>query len=853
MNSSTDLKISKKFALKAIALGVMANSFVVTGYSHAGPTGGVVVGGEGTITQNGTETRIDQDSHRLALQWDSFNIAADERVQFVQPSKNATALNRIMDNNGSRILGQIEANGRVILMNPNGVFFGENATVNVGSLIASGLNINSDDFMNGDLAFSAIEGAAGTVVNHGLINAATGGNVALIGTSVANHGLISANLGHVALASGSEAVVTFDDQGLIGVRIDQEALASEIDADGAVINAGTLEAKGGKILLNASVSADLFSAAVNRGNLGADTQAVVHDDGSFTLGPGNPVVNTGAVDVSTDSDSTNDAGYVIVAGDTIDHRGTLRANAEGSNQAGQVYLDSDERTDLGAASVIEALNPTEHSGKISLSSTNLIAESGAIVNTSGNTLIAVPLELELPEINTHHLYIRNIENVRQNGSITASGNTHLHVLADSNVRLTDANNDFNTLSLDASYTSNTIIHESNDIELGDLNIEDSSLVIEALGSGATISQSPNSNISIGSSSLSLTADNILLGENNSFTNVNWGSLNLNFGQSINTNQSITLVEDLDLYPSRARITGSDGYETVIEVTSNQAIDLAATLDVNQYTLVIHNLLGSNATLSGFTETTQTGPIRLTDTLTWNSNTAILEHPENGIGRLTGSASLAFSWLSYVDKNDVVIGDVRLGDEVAVNITSLEGTIRQEENTSFRADFIELDANSIDLGASGSSSISAGYVLHIGFRDTLHINGPYSISSYAPSFRITGDDGDNTLIFGEYATSDSFAGEGLLANLDFNLGAGNDTAIFNSEFIVGDDEYWSNNTLNMGPGNNKVFLNESVTIPITLGPGRDYVRIWDFSTQFRITDFNIWEDRFAVHRPWQGWW
>src|SRR5690606_3220299 len=111
-----------------------------------------------------------------------------------QPTANSVALNRILDSNGSQILGRIDANGQVILMNPNGIFFGANAVVNVGGLIASGLNVDSEDFMSGDLNFSEVAGTTGLVVNRGLINAASGGNVALLGKSVANHGLISAEL-----------------------------------------------------------------------------------------------------------------------------------------------------------------------------------------------------------------------------------------------------------------------------------------------------------------------------------------------------------------------------------------------------------------------------------------------------------------------------------------------------------------------------------------------------------------------------------------------------------------------------------------------------------------------------------
>ena len=51
-----------------------------------------------------------------------------------------------------------------------------------------------------------------------------GGNVALIGKHVENNGLIVANLGTVTLAAGKQAALTFDNGGLLGVRVSQETL-----------------------------------------------------------------------------------------------------------------------------------------------------------------------------------------------------------------------------------------------------------------------------------------------------------------------------------------------------------------------------------------------------------------------------------------------------------------------------------------------------------------------------------------------------------------------------------------------------------------------------------------------------
>ena len=225
--------------LSALALAIQLSSGIV----WAGPEGGVVKGGAGSISGAGTTTTIEQLSNRMVIDWQSYNVAAGERVNYIQPSSSSISLNRILSNSGSKIHGQINANGHVILMNPHGVVFGENSTVNVGGLLASGLNIEADAFMNGDFALTALEGGEGRVINSGIINASTGGSVSLVGKQVENNGLIVANLGRVNLAAGNEAVVTFDNDGLMGVRVTKEVLQGDIGVDAAVVNNGEIVAR----------------------------------------------------------------------------------------------------------------------------------------------------------------------------------------------------------------------------------------------------------------------------------------------------------------------------------------------------------------------------------------------------------------------------------------------------------------------------------------------------------------------------------------------------------------------------------------------------------------------------------
>lgn len=842
MKTPADFKNNSKLPSR---LAIAISSALAASVCHAGPTGGTVVDGGGAITQSGSNTRIDQSTERLSLQWDTFNVAADERVQFVQPSSTSTALNRILDHDGSRILGSIDANGHVILTNPNGIFFGQNAKVNVGGLVASGLNVNSEDYMNGDLAFSALEGSKGTVVNRGLINAATGGNVLLLGKSVANHGLISAELGHIALASGSEAVVTFDDQGLIGVRIDKETLASEVGAS-AVNNTGTLAANGGKILLSGSVSEDLFSAAVNRGNMPTQTNAVVHNDGSFTLGAGHKVVNTGTLDVSTGADSDRDAGVVVMAANELVQRGTVRANAVADNNAGQVYAEAWEQVDLGAYSRIEANNSANASGRVSFKADNIIAASGAQVATTGSALFSSYIDTQLPTLLAHHLHVQSIDAVSQTGAATVSGNLHLDITGNADVQLSHSDNDFGSFSLSSSYTTVTHIHDKNDLILNDLFIGDSDLHIELSGAGATLSQSADSHIKVSYSGLSVDADNINFGANGSTTYVDHGLFNATFGQSISTGDSVSMSAETGFATSTVSFTGIADGSTALELSSSSEVSLDAQLDGDAYTLSIAGIIGDNASLQGLFETTQTGPIKLNGALQWDSYYAKLDHAQNDIASIGGSGALAFGELTYVDSNDVTIDQLRAATENSVNIRSLgsSSAISQAPNSTLKADFITLNAANIYLGAGGTSEVDAGYVLDIDFSRQLNINGPYSVGSYAPTFRITGDSGNNRLAFGRYATSNSFASDGLLANISFDLGAGNDTAVFENDFLVGDDEYWGSNGLNMGAGDDFVFIDRSdVHLPVTLGSGGDLILIRGAASQYDFTDYDNAEDRF----------
>ena len=333
---------------------------VITPNAIAAPAGGNIVGGTGSINQSGLNTTINQNTQNLAINWQSFDVNNNERVQFIQPNSSSIALNRILSNNGSTIQGQIDANGQVILVNPNGVFFSSTASVNVGGLIASTLDIAPSNFMNGNYIFNEVLGVDGVVINSGTINASlggnsnTGGNVALLGKQVKNDGLISADLGSVILAAGKQSILTFDKQGLIGVTVTKEVLQSELGLEAAVINGGEIKAEGGRVLLTASTSQDVFSQAVNSNDLEQATSVVVNEDGTYTLGNGADVINSGSIDVSSQFNDANTA-RIILVGENVTNSGSIKADTD-KGIAGEIELHAKNTTLLSGNSITSAKN-----------------------------------------------------------------------------------------------------------------------------------------------------------------------------------------------------------------------------------------------------------------------------------------------------------------------------------------------------------------------------------------------------------------------------------------------------------------------------------------------------------------
>lgn len=315
---------------KTLALLVMSALSLGASSVDAMPEGGVVRSGSGSVTQNGKEMTIRQDSGRLAMDWTGFSVGKDETVRFQQPGKDALALNRVTGNQQSVIDGSLLSNGHVLLVNPNGVVIGKNASIDVGGLVASTAQVKDNfmkEFGNSTGAFSLGGVSDGKIINEGTIKA-EGGLVALHAAKVENSGTISNTGGSAVLAAADTLTLTPDADGKLNFTVDGKA------AEASALNKGAITADGGTIVMTADSASDVMSTVVNNsGTLQARTLRK-NEKGQILLEGG----DKGQVEVSGTLDASGmeegqSAGNIKVIGEkTIVHDGTnllARGNVDG--------------------------------------------------------------------------------------------------------------------------------------------------------------------------------------------------------------------------------------------------------------------------------------------------------------------------------------------------------------------------------------------------------------------------------------------------------------------------------------------------------------------------------------------
>lgn len=349
---------SRSKLLTALISAILANS------AAANPSGHNVVHGTADVQTNGAE-RVITTQDRTIIDWNSFSIDQNETTRFIMQGTDLAVLNRVVGAQASQIDGSLVANGRVYLINPNGVLIGASGMIDTQSFIASTRDVSNADFLDGgELLFSGTGTAE--VHNLGTIDAADG-DVLLFGKRVSNSGVITASQGVVALAAGDELLLAEPGSPRLLVSLNGLAIA---DGGTDVNNAGTIAAAQAELQ---AVGGNPFGLAVNSQGVIAATGVDARDGRVYLTAAGGRISVGGSVEVhnangsggsvwigaGTDvNSSVNIDGTIDVSSQSAGGVVTIDGSAVRLNAGSEVLLSGTDQ--LAGGLVIGQQGPTDY-------------------------------------------------------------------------------------------------------------------------------------------------------------------------------------------------------------------------------------------------------------------------------------------------------------------------------------------------------------------------------------------------------------------------------------------------------------------------------------------------------------
>lgn len=277
--------------------------------ASANPTGGTVAQGAASFSSSGSTFTINSTTANTFINWQSFNIANGETTIFNEPSSSSIVWNHINDSNPSQILGNLDANGYVILQNQHGFYVGGNAAISAHGLVMTTSPTPAPTLSGGGAWEFDTPPPAVPIINYGRITINGGGQAYLIADNIQNYGTISADQGKIGLYAGQQVLLSTSPDGR-GIN------AKVTLPQGSVDNEGNLIADGGAIAA--------LAKTVNQNGL-IQANSVKNVNGTIEL-VASDSVNLGANSIiSAQGDSTG-----ISSGGSV----TLKSDNTFSDQAG---------------------------------------------------------------------------------------------------------------------------------------------------------------------------------------------------------------------------------------------------------------------------------------------------------------------------------------------------------------------------------------------------------------------------------------------------------------------------------------------------------------------------------------
>jgi filamentous hemagglutinin family protein len=321
----------------------------------AQPTGGQVTSGAANISQTPTQTTINQSSQNAAINWQSYNVGSAHTVQYNDPSSTSVTFNRVTGANPSEIAGRIVSNGTVVIVNRAGMVFDQGAQVNVAGLVASAAGISDANIKayntTGRMVFDQAANPGATIVNNGKISIKDHGLASLVAPAVVNAGTIQAKLGTVVLGGAEAYSLDLYGDGMVGINVTKQVATAADGTKALITNTGVVSAAGGKVLLTADAVDGVVQTLVNAGgtisanSVGAKTGKVV------IAGAGGDVEVTGTVSANGRSTGSTGGAIAVNSTGTVTLAPTARITANGPAGGGTIAVGTTLKRAAGGPSV----------------------------------------------------------------------------------------------------------------------------------------------------------------------------------------------------------------------------------------------------------------------------------------------------------------------------------------------------------------------------------------------------------------------------------------------------------------------------------------------------------------------
>jgi filamentous hemagglutinin family protein len=732
----------------------LATAFLcmLAGEAAANPTGMQVVAGQVSTVTSGNQLLI-TNSPGAILNWQSFSIMPGELTRFIQQSASSAVLNRITGQSPSQILGALQSNGKVFLINPNGIVFGAGSRVDVNGLVASSLDLSDADFLAGHLKFSSTR-ATGNVNNYGGITTPSGGQVYLIAPNVTNSGIITSPSGDVMLAAGHS--VDLADSNDPDVRVVVSAPGNQ------ALNVGEIVATSGRVGVYGALVNQLGLVSANSAVAGENGKIVFKSTDTTLLGAGSETTATGAGtggdiqvlgnrvgltgNAVVDASGQTGGGTVLVGGDThgnnaaisnaaltyVGPQAQIDANAILSGTGGKVVVWSDEQTQMYGGISARGGALSGDGGSVETSSANKLDFTGAVdlraPHGSAGTLLLDPSDIVISSNDS-------------TSDISVSGTAPFTFTA------SNASSNLSTSEL------------QNELGLGNVTVTTSSSASAPLGGTITVSAPvawTNSN------SLTLTANqsiNINAPITAASGTLVLNAANGNIVQAINStnpatitvaalsasapNGSVSLTEPTNAISSAVAGVSSTGFSlvnsgalTIGTVGSISGITSGGTVDLQTATvgdIVVSapiNATGATVTLNSVGAVTQGSGGLITANMLY-----VFANGSAGIGSSSAPLLTDIGTLENVDSQGPVY--ISNSGDLVVNYIDATGAVGVTSGGSLSTATaqscdctLSINGSSVALTSAGSMTVSSGYTITA--TDAVALNAGYSGGTYAAS-------------------------------------------------------------------------------------------------------------------------